>query len=210
MKNASSTAAKSQVQPNESRRRGINGRPDTSLLYMKTTIRFAMALLIYAGHLGAQQVTTPTADKPATKRVAFAQSCFWSGEMKLGQIDGVVRTEAGFFKGREVTLVEYAPERVALEDLARQAKRAGVADTVYLDGGSQGSLAEVRTGSPLDGTYRKAPADDQKKQIEGTPFARLQLNAEQATKVNAFARVDPSKALDWLTSAQREQVKGRR
>ncbi|HZE57869.1 MAG TPA: hypothetical protein VE031_08445 [Chthoniobacterales bacterium] len=64
--------------------------------------------------------------------------------------------------------------------------------------------------SPLDGTYRKAPADDQKKQIEGTPFARLQLSAEQATKVNAFAREDQAKALAWLTPAQREQLKGAR
>src|SRR6266404_4700244 len=177
---------------------------------MKTTIPLAMVLLTFAAHLAAQQETNAATNKPATRRVAFAQSCFWTGEMKLGQIEGVVRTEAGFFKGREVTLVDYAPERVALEDLARQAKRAGVADTVYLDGGSQGSLTEVRTGSPLDGTYRKAPSDDQKKQIEGTPFARLQLSAEQATKVNAFAREDQAKALAWLTPAQREQLKGAR
>ncbi len=174
---------------------------------MKTITIFAIALLTQAGSLAAQQESV-SSDKSATKRVVFAQSCFWTGEMKLGQIEGVVRTEAGFFKGREVTLVEYAPKQVALEDLARQAKQAGVADTVYLDAGSQGALAGVETGVALDESYRKAPASDQKKQIKGTPFARLQLSAGQATKVNAFARENPGKALEWLTPLQREQIKG--
>lgn len=173
---------------------------------MKTIIFFTTTLLIQAGILAAQ-TEAAGANKPATKRVVFAQSCFWTGEMKLGQIEGVVRTEAGYFKGREVTLVEYAPERLALEELARRARQAGVADTVYLDGGSQRSPGGVPAGLPLDGSYRKAPADDQKKQIAGTPFDHLQLSAAQATKVNAFAREDPAKALEWLSPAQREQVK---
>ncbi len=128
--------------------------------------------------------------------------------MKLGQIEGVVRTEAGFFKGREVTLVEYVPELLALEDLARRAKQAGVADAVHLDPGSPGPLARITAGQPLDESYRTAPACDQKKQIQGTPFSRLQLSAGQATKVNAFVRQDPGKALEWLTPIQREQIKG--
>ena len=177
---------------------------------MKTTITFAMVLLTFAAHLAAQQEAKAGTKEPATRRVAFAQSCFWTGEMKLGQIEGVVRTEAGFFKGREVTLVEYAPERIALEDLVRQARQADVADAVYLDADSQHSPTSVPNAQPLDKGYRAAPASDQKKQIEGTPFARLQLSPEQATKVNAFVRVDQSKALAWLTSAQREQVKGER
>ncbi len=174
---------------------------------VKTIALLTVVLLPSLGSVSAQQVST-VAGKSATKRAVFAQSCFWTGEMKLGQIEGVVRTEAGFFKGREVTLVDYAPERVALEDLARQAKQAGVADTVYVEASAQRSLGGVSVGAPLDGTYRPAPAGDQKKQIEGTPFARLQLSAEQATKVNAFAREDQSKALAWLNPNQREQIKG--
>ncbi len=85
---------------------------------MKTAFFLITAIFVQAASLAAQE---DAKNKPATKRVAFAQSCFWTGEMKLGQIEGVVRTEAGFFKGREVTLVEYAPERIALEALARQA-----------------------------------------------------------------------------------------
>ncbi len=170
---------------------------------MKTIFLIA-AIFVQAASLAAQEKAVAK-NKSATKRVAFAQSCFWTGEMKLGQIEGVVRTEAGYFKGREVTLVEYAPERIELEDLARQAKKAGVADAIYLDAGAQ--PAGITNGQKLDKSYRPAPASDQKKQIEDTLFSRLQLSPEQATKVNAFARQNPAKALEWLTSEQRKQLK---
>lgn len=172
---------------------------------MKTLPLLALTLLTQTGNLAAQRESSGT-DKIGTKRVVFAQSCFWTGEMKLGQIEGVVRTEAGFFKGREVTLVEYTPTKVTLEELVCQAREAGVATTVYLEAGPQRSVAGVAVGQPLDGTYSAAPLADQKKQIEDTPFAHLQLSPEQATKVNAFARADPAKALEWLTPAQRSGI----
>ncbi len=115
---------------------------------MKITLFFAMTLSSLAANLFAQETSAP--GKVQTKRVAFAQSCFWTGEMKLGQIEGVVRTEAGFFKGREVTLVEYAPGQVSLEDIARRARQAAVADTVHLDAGVQRAPAGVANGAPLD------------------------------------------------------------
>ena len=75
---------------------------------MKTITLLALAFVIQAGGVAAQQAPAGT-NNPATKRVAFAQSCFWTGEMKLGQIEGVVRTEAGFIGRREVTLVSRLP-----------------------------------------------------------------------------------------------------
>ena len=172
---------------------------------MKLTTLLALVLVTQAGGVAAPQASAP--GKAPTRRVAFAQSCFWTGEMKLGQIEGVVRTEAGFFKGREVTLVEYAPERVSIEDLARRGRQAGVADSVHLDAGTERAPAGVSNGAPLDKSYRGAPAGDQKKQIEGTPFSRLELSPEQATKVNAFVREDSGKALGYLMPTQREQLK---
>lgn len=154
-------------------------------------------------------ISSLTAEPPATARVAFAQSCFWTGEMQLGQIEGVMRTEAGFFQGHEVTLVDYDPARVSLEKLAAQARQAGVADRLYLPAPTSaraGAVAGVAVGAPLDQSYRTAPASDQKKQIEGTPFARLKLSPEVATKVNAFVRVDPALALQSLGPAERAQV----
>lgn len=144
-----------------------------------------------------------------TQRVAFSQSCFWTGEMKLGQIDGVIRTEAGFLEGHEVTVVDFLPARLSLTDLVRQAKDSGVADSIHFSSKAPRpavAVLGIREGAPLDQSYRVAPASDQKKQIEGTPLGRLRLTPEQATKVNAFARTNPGKALEYLTPAQREQL----
>jgi hypothetical protein len=118
-----------------------------------------------------------------TKRVAIAQYCFWTGEMKIGAMEGVVRTEAGFLKGNEVTLVDYDPGKISLENLTCNAKAAGVATRVF---------------ESLDG-YRKAPESDQKRQIQGTKYAKLRLTPEQATKVNAFARTDTARADAFLS-----------
>jgi Thioredoxin-like len=115
-------------------------------------------------------------------RVAFSQSCFWEGEMRLGAIEGVTRTEAGFLGGREVTLVDYDPAKVALASLTQQAKSAGVGTGVFTDLGG----------------YEKAPAPDQKRQLQGTPYAKLKLTPEQATKVNAFVRTAPERVAEFL------------
>ena len=158
--------------------------------------------------LGAEPPAADAEERP-TERVAFAQYCFWTGEMKLGQIEGVVRTEAGFFKGREVTLVDYDSKRVSLAKLATQARQAGVADRIHLSFGarwSAASIAGVPIGVPLDRTYQTAPASDQKKQLEGTPYSRLKLTTEQATKVNAFVRVNPGRANECLEPGQRARL----
>lgn len=117
-----------------------------------------------------------------SRRVAFAQPCFWTGEMLLGGIDGVTRTETGFLDGREVTLVDYDPARIPLAELTRKAIAGGVATHVY---------------TLLDG-YRKAPESDQKRQLKGTQYARMKLTPEQATKVNAFVRTSPEKVSVFL------------
>ncbi|MEO8616310.1 MAG: VPGUxxT family thioredoxin-like (seleno)protein, type 2 [Luteolibacter sp.] len=117
------------------------------------------------------------------ERVAIAQYCFWEGEKTLGGMDGVLRTEAGYIQGREVTLVDYDPAKLPLAELTRKAQAAGVATHVF----------------PSPEGYRKAPEADQKRQLQGTPYARMNLTPEQATKVNAFVRTDPERAAASLT-----------
>ncbi len=166
-------------------------------------------LLLAALMLPATLHAEPPAAPAKTERVAFAQYCFWTGEMTFGQFDGVVRTEAGYFQGHEVTLVDFDPARISLKELAGKAKKAGVGDRIYLPAGTPAAgreIAGVTVGAPLDQTYRTAPASDQKKQLEGTPYAHLKLTPEQATKVNAFARTDPAKTSEYLAPAQRAQL----
>ena len=143
------------------------------------------------------------APAPEIKRAAFAMACFWTGEMKLGQIEGVQTTEAGFIGGREVTLVSYDPARLPLPRLAAAAEKVECAQAVFVPEADRAELNATRlTVAALTG-YRAAPAGDQKKQLQGTPAARLTLTPEQATKLNAWLRVDAEKARSFLTKEQR-------
>ncbi len=132
-------------------------------------------------------------DIRARRQLALAQRCFWTGELRLGEIEGVLRTEAGWMEGREVTLVDYDPKLISREDLIAQAKAISCADKVY-------------SGPALAG-YKVAKESDQKKQLQGTAFAKLQgLGPYQRTKINAYARSRPEEAKKYLTPRQLEKL----
>ena len=154
--------------------------------------------------------TSTTTSKPARQTAAFAQACFWTGEMRLGQIEGVERTEAGFFEGREVTLVEFDPQRLTLPDLVREAVARKCADRIYTRTAEDKTLAEGvvkdRHVGLLDAGYRAAPTSDQKRQIHGTSAQGRALTPEQATKVNAFIRTDPVRAVSYLSDPRFSQA----
>ena len=138
------------------------------------------------------------APKPSSSRTAtaaFAQFCYWTGERKLGALEGVLVTEAGYIDHREVTKVTYDPAVISYAELERKAKQMKCASVSY---------------EHVPGSYKKASRNNQKKQIQGTRFASLDLTPEQATKVNAFARTDPRKALEVLTPDQREALASRK
>jgi len=138
----------------------------------------------------------------------FGMHCFWTGEMELGRIEGVVRTEAGYFDGREVTRVWYHNQALSLDELARTVSQNRFADRIYVKSVHQidalQSLADITLPlEQFDEThYTKARASDQKKQIQNTLLTELELTAFQLTKVNAFARTDRGKALEYLSPGQ--------
>lgn len=131
------------------------------------------------------------ADAGAKKisRIAMSQYCFWTGELEIGGIEGVVRTEAGWLEGHEVTLVDYDESVIKQDALVKKAKAASCANKVY-------------SGNALAG-YRTAREADQKRQLQGTAFAKVpNLTDYQKTKLNAFARGNPRKAKTFLTQDQ--------
>lgn len=139
---------------------------------------------------------------PRLKQAVFSMYCFWTGEMALGQIDGVVTTEVGFMGGREVTLVRYDPAVISLPKLIAAAEKVECANAVHVPAADLGDTKGSRLNvGPISG-YRAAPASDQKKQMQGTAAARLALSPAQATKVNAWLRVDVAKAKVYLTPSQ--------
>ncbi len=140
---------------------------------------------------------------------AFAMFCYWTGEMKLGQIPGVYSTEAGWLEGREVTRVLYHPDEITFPSLVEAAAQVECANKVYPSSKAQrDSLGMTRLEiGELTDSYRPAPLQDQKRQLQGTPYASLNLTPLQATKVNAWDRVDPGRAWEWLSPRQLEQLK---
>lgn len=148
-----------------------------------------------------------SAHSPNLRRAVFAMYCFWTGEMELGKIDGVVTTEAGFLAGHEVTMVQYDPALIPLPKLIAAAEEVQCANAVYLpEADLAGVTASRLKVGPISG-YRSAPASDQKKQMSGTPVANLKLTPAQATKVNAWIREDAQKAFGYLTPAQQNAVR---
>lgn len=144
---------------------------------------------------------------PRLKEAVFAMYCFWTGEMELGRIEGVVTTEAGFMDGHEVTRVKYDPAVITLPQLIAAAEKVECANAVSVPATD---LPEAKTTRLKIGTisgYRTAPKDDQKKQIGGTAAEKLTLTPAQATKVNAWIRTDPTKALAFLTKSQQAQLR---
>jgi hypothetical protein len=140
---------------------------------------------------------------PRLRQAALAMGCFWTGEMQLGQLDGVIATEAGFIGGREVTLLNYDPAILSLAQLSGDARKVRCADALYVpDAELAAARAAGLPAEPLAG-YRAAPASDQKKQLPGTAAAKLNLSGAQATKVNAWIRTDPAKAIPFLTPDQK-------
>ena len=142
--------------------------------------------------------------------VHFAQSCFWVGEMELGQIEGVVATEAAFMGGHEVTSVWFDPQQVSLLDLSLQAQSRRMASVIFAGDAGRAELeGSGLSVLPLDtSSYRVAPGRDQKHQIRSVRGLD-DLSISQLTKVNAFFRSSAKKAAEYLAPSQRALVTGR-
>ncbi|GEP44042.1 hypothetical protein BGE01nite_33330 [Brevifollis gellanilyticus] len=144
---------------------------------------------------------------PRLKQAVFTMHCFWTGEMALGQIEGVISTEAGFMGGHEVTRVSYDPQAMPLSKLIAAAEKVDCARAVHVPATDVGEAKAARLQVGVISGYQSAPASDQKRQISGTALDRLHLTGAQATKMNAWLRSDAARALSFLTPSQRAQVK---
>lgn len=127
-------------------------------------------------------------------KVALSQHCFWSGEYEIGQMEGVLTTEAGWLDGREVTLVTYDREKLSEQNLFGHAKAQGVGDKLY-------------SGEHLS-DYRKAQESDQKKQLERLKGIKVLpgITQFQLTKVNALFPHNRKEAFSWLSPRQLKKL----
>jgi hypothetical protein len=146
------------------------------------------------------------------KTAVLAMHCFWTGEAKLGALDGVLTTEAGFYEHREVVRVCYNSEKLSLRRLITEAEKMECANGVYLADAQDREVAEAIARNPVNAfdklNYRAAPASDQKRQLRSdSRWSELNLTPMQWTKVNAavgYGRVQDLPL--WLTPRQQKQI----
>ncbi len=133
------------------------------------------------------------------ERATFAMHCFWSGEACLGEIDGVLASKAAWLDGREVVELTFDPEVMSYGELLRLATPA-CSDAVYTHSAAQQRAAKVILGERArraDEFARAAKDSDQKRSLQGTPYAMLELTPRQAVRVNSAlaARRSPTALL---------------
>jgi len=131
----------------------------------------------------------------ASKDAYYSMYCFWSGEKQLGSNTGVLNTEAGFMKGKEVVKVTYNPEIVS--DLTLT------------------SFANQNKMSPIskDGSYR-ASSKDEDYYLQHTNYKYLPLSPLQRTKINSALGNRKSakhylspKQQQWLSSMEDKEIR---
>lgn len=103
------------------------------------------------------------ANEQGTERAVFSMYCFWSGEAKLGGMDGVVASRTGFALGKEVVEVSYDPAQTSSQ-----------------------VLAQAFGGEPMsqDVSVSSSHKDD-KYQLQHSTWRHVPMTAQQASRVNA-------------------------
>lgn len=120
------------------------------------------------------------------ERATFAMHCFWVGEAKLGNINGVISTIPGFMGGHEVVELEYNPDIVSYGDLVKKAKAHNLARHVFTENAEQSSVAKSILGESNVSPKSAFRADGSPKYyMSRTLYKYVPLTKTQMARVNA-------------------------
>jgi hypothetical protein len=153
-------------------------------------------------------LTATETDEGGRQTAVFGVHCFWEGEVRLGGLDGVLATEAGFLDGREVVSVEFDGGRVKYGELVARAAELGCANPIYAGDDWQWRTAREVCGVEVSrpaGRVTRAPEKDQKFHLKRSPLAGLDATPLQQARMNsALARGEDPRA--WLSPRQRARA----
>lgn len=93
-----------------------------------------------------------------TETATFAMYCFWTGESRLGSLNGVVKTQAGFMNGKEVVQLEYDPNQISFVELTQKASEFKCASAVFTNSADERQQAAKLVGNKRvakRGAFRK-------------------------------------------------------
>jgi len=85
-------------------------------------------------------------DNSKLETATFAMHCYWTGEARLGSIDGVMSTSAGWAGGLEVVQLTYDPSIVEYSKLVETAQSFQCATKVFTHSDSQLKTAKALVG----------------------------------------------------------------
>ncbi len=68
------------------------------------------------------EILATETEQKSTETACFWMSCYWVGEVKLGAADGIRAVRIGWLNKKEVVEVDFDPEVVSFEDLAKLAR----------------------------------------------------------------------------------------
>ena len=128
----------------------------------------------------------------------FAMACFWSGESRLGSLDGVVETRPGFLHEEEVVEVRYDPEVIPFPELVKAAQRQHCARKVFSRNPKRQEAALRLVGPRAARSDEPIRPDRQPKYyLANTSFRHVPMSPMQATRVNGAigSRRDPTQLL---------------
>ncbi len=138
------------------------------------------------------------------RMISLAMFCFWEGEAKLGNLDGVLATRSGMMDQDEVVEVVYDPQVLGLDALVRSAQKMDCASAVYAHTADDLDQARKVVGDrakPAPERARMVDDDQVKYALKRTPMARLPLTPMQAAKINADIRLEENPSR-WLSPRQ--------
>jgi hypothetical protein len=153
----------------------------------------------------------------ATETAVFAMHCFWEGEGRLGGIDGVIQTQAGWIGKHEVVRVTFDPNQLDFGTLLKAAAELQCTSKVFANSDAQAKSAQKR-GLPVErlsaeSKFQLANASDRKYYLRNSHLGHLPLTASQATKLNAElyrsagVKGDSNLTSRWLSPRQCQLAK---
>lgn len=131
-----------------------------------------------------------------TEKATFPMYCFWSGELKLGQVEGVVNTTPGFMNGREVVEVTFDANKTSYEKLVKSAKNLKAVDGAFVKNDNQEKVAKELFGTSKNTSNFRVDREP-KYYMSHTAYKHVPMLSTQRIKVNKalYNKENPQKYL---------------
>ena len=146
-----------------------------------------------------------------TQKAVFPMYCFWSGELKLGQLKGVVNTKPGFMNGREVVEVQYDQQLTSFRDLLKAAKKDQAIEGAYVNGKQRKAIARKELNH-VRSTGRFRVDREPKYYMSKTLYKHVPMLPLQRIRVNLalYAQQNPQQVLSPSQIRLYQQIQKRK